>query len=111
MVPKRKNVDFFANKKAQSWWALRLRFQNTYRAVVERLPVGADDIISLDPNLPELLPLTMELSQPTYSINNAGKIVIDKAPDGARSPNLGDAVMIAMNPQTHTYELWKKLAS
>lgn len=36
----------------------------------------------------------MELSQPTYSINSAGKILIDKAPDGAKSPNLADAVMI-----------------
>ena len=111
MVPKRLNKDFFSNLKAQSWWALRLRFQNTYRAVVERLPVGADDIISIDPNLPELLPLTMELSQPTYSINNVGKIVIDKMPDGMRSPNLADAVMIAYGPSTRVYELWKKLGT
>jgi len=111
MVAKRKNKDFFANLKAQSWWALRLRFQQTYRAVVERLPVGVDDIISIDPNLPELLPLTMELSQPTYSINNAGKIVIDKMPDGMRSPNLADAVMIVYGPSTRVFELWSKLAS
>ena len=111
MVQKRKNKDFFSNLKAQSWWALRIRFQNTYRAVVERMPADVDDIISLDPCLPELLPLTMELSQPTYSINNVGKVVIDKAPEGMRSPNLADAVMIAMNPQTRTFELWKKLAS
>ena len=40
----------------------------------------------------------MELSQPTYSINTAGKILIDKQPEGASSPNLADAVMIAFNP-------------
>jgi phage terminase large subunit len=98
MVPKRKNKDYFANLKAQSWWALRLRFQATYRAVVEKMPFSSDELISIDPKLPELTPLTMELSQPTYSINTVGKILIDKQPDGTRSPNLADAVMIAFNP-------------
>ncbi len=41
-----------------------------------------------------------ELSQPTYSIGNTGKIVIDKAPEGTRSPNLADAVMIAASRAT-----------
>jgi hypothetical protein len=99
MVAMRKNKDFFANLKAQAWWALRLRFQATYRAVVERMTVPPDDIIAINPKLPELNALTMELSQPTYSINSVGKIVIDKAPDGARSPNLADATMIAFEPR------------
>lgn len=98
MVPKRKNKDYFANLKAQSWWALRLRFQATHRAVVDGLPYEADEIISIDPSVPELSALAMELSQPTYSINTVGKIVIDKKPDGAPSPNLADAVMIAFHP-------------
>jgi phage terminase large subunit len=88
------------------WWALRLRFQATYRAVVGKLPYAIDEIISIDPKLPELLPLTMELSQPTYSINTVGKIVIDKSPDGTRSPNLADAVMICFQPATRTLETW-----
>ena len=33
MVESRLNKDFFANLKAQSWWHLRLRFQETYRAI------------------------------------------------------------------------------
>ncbi len=111
MVPKRKNKDFFANSKAMSWWALRLRFQATYRAVVEKLPYEADQLISIDPQLEELLPLTLELSQPTYSVNTVGKIVIDKAPDGTRSPNLADAVMIAFNPSNRGLEVWLKLGA
>ena len=35
MVEGRTNADFFANLKAQSWWALRQRFQNTHRALEE----------------------------------------------------------------------------
>jgi hypothetical protein len=42
--------------------------------------------------------LIIELSQPTYSQNAVGKIVVDKMPDGTRSPNKADAVMIAFAP-------------
>jgi len=110
MVPKRKNRDFFANMKAMSWWALRRRMEHTHRAIVHGLPVDPDEIISIDPNLPELTALTMELSQPTYSLNSAGKILVDKQPDGMRSPNLADAVMICFNPADHTAQLWAAMA-
>jgi phage terminase large subunit len=109
MVKQRLNKDMFANAKAQAWWALRIRFQNTWRAVAEKIAVDPDTTISIDPKLAELSTLTMELSQPTYSINTVGKILVDKAPDGMRSPNLADAVMIAFQPATRTGELWAKL--
>jgi phage terminase large subunit len=100
----------FLNAKAQAWWALRMRFEQTYRAVVQKMPVDVDVIISIDPNLDELMPLQMELSQITYSINQTGKIVIDKQPDGTLSPNRADACMIAFNPQSRSLEIWAKLA-
>jgi hypothetical protein len=99
MVKERKNKDFFANMKAQSWWALRIRFQNTYRAVIEGMDFNADEIISISSDMPMLNKLIIELSQPTYSINGTGKILVDKAPDGMKSPNLGDAVMICFAPE------------
>ena len=110
MVKGRKNKDFFANMKAQSWWALRNRFEQTHRAVVQKMPVDIDSIISLDPNLAELEPLRSELSQITYSINQTGKILIDKQPPGTLSPNRADATMIAFNPQHRSLEIWAKLA-
>ena len=94
----RTNEDFFANFKAQSWWSLRRRFKLTYRAVVENLPVNFEDIISISSTLPELKKLMIELSQPTYSQNNNGKILVDKKPDGAKSQNCADAIMIAFAP-------------
>lgn len=97
--PSRTNKDFFANRKAQAWWSLRLRFQNTFRAV-NGAPYDPDNIISIDPGLPELSKLVSELVQPTYQINTAGKILIDKAPKGTRSPNRADAVMILYAPET-----------
>lgn len=110
MVPKRLNKDYFANLKAQSGWWLRLLFQNTYRAVVEKLPFDPNKIICIDSRLQHLVALTMELSQPTYTVNQTGKIVIDKAPEGSRSPNLYDAVMICFNPQKRHIDIWRNLA-
>lgn len=110
MVKERLNKDFFANAKAQAWWSLRLRFQATYRAVVEGMPFDPDEIISISPGLDELSLLTMELSQPTYTINAVGKVVIDKAPEGTKSPNLADCVMICYQPAARSIDIWKRLA-
>jgi hypothetical protein len=98
MVPGRKNKDFFANLKAQSWWSLRQRFQATHRAITEGGQFDPDELISIAPDLEELPQLLQELSQPTYSINGAGKVVIDKAPAGFKSPNLADAVCMVFAP-------------
>lgn len=106
-VPGRKNEDFFQNRKAQEWWALRRRFYATWRAVEQGDDFDPDEIISLDSqalNEPNegapfglLAKLMMELSQPTYVKNQLGKIVVDKAPAAqmaVKSPNLADTVMI-----------------
>jgi phage terminase large subunit len=100
-VKGRINSDFFANAKAQAWWSLRTRFQNTHRAVTEGMTiVDRDALISLPSGLPFLQKLCVELMQPTYHLNPAGKIIVDKSPSGASSPNLADAVMIRF-AQTH----------
>jgi len=94
----RTNEDFFANAKAQAWWSLRRRFQMTYRAVIEKLDYNKDDIISISSKITDYQKLLVELSQPTYSQNGSGKLLVDKKPSGAKSPNLADAVMIAFAP-------------
>ena len=93
----RRNKDYFRNRKAQAWFGLRKRFQQTFRAVVEEQDVPADDIISLSSELPLLNKLMAELSQPTYSLDTLGKVLVDKSPPGTRSPNLADCVMILMS--------------
>lgn len=97
MVKGRKNKDFFTNHKAQSWWWLRILFQNTQRALDGKF-YDPDLIISISSSLPELDALILELSQPTYSLRN-GKILVDKQPEGASSPNLSDSVMINYAPK------------
>jgi len=93
-VTGRKNEDYFANAKAQAWWNLRRLFENTHEAVTRGAKFDADEIISLSSRLPQLAKLQMELSQATYGMTTTGKMLINKKPDGARSPNLADAVVI-----------------
>jgi hypothetical protein len=93
-VEGRKNKEMFLNKKAQGWWALRCRFERTYKWVTGGVACGADDIISLSRELPGLQQLVLELSQPTYTTTTAGRILIDKQPEGSKSPNRADAVML-----------------
>lgn len=102
----RTNGDYFANHKAQSWWALRRRFQKTFRWVQwvetggkEGTPCGIDEIISLNPKNPMLTKLTAELSQVTYRQNEVGKLVIEKRPNGVKSPNMADTVVIRYAPK------------
>lgn len=101
----RKNKDMFANAKAQAWWFLKDRFHKTFKVVSairagEPLPDDLDyaDLIAISSEVPEIRELKSELSQVTWATNNAGKIVINKAPDGHKSPNRADSLMIAFAP-------------
>lgn len=93
------NEDYFKNLKAQGWWALRRRFEKTYQVLEEGIDHDPDELISLPSNLPLLHKVKRELSQPTF-VHTPGKlqIVVDKKPDGAKSPNLGDSIMMNYFP-------------
>ncbi len=88
----KQNKDAFENFNSQAAWSLRKRFLNTHRAVADGMEFDPSDIISIDSTLTELSKLTTELSQPTYTKTNAGKILINKKPQGTPSPNRFDAV-------------------
>lgn len=91
----RTNGDYYKNAKAQSWGVLRRRFRETFRAVTEPgYQFDPSFIISLDSRLPLLVKLTAELSQPTWGPNTTGHMVVNKKPDGSKSPNLADVVMM-----------------
>ncbi|HBH7053947.1 TPA: TerL protein [Morganella morganii] len=104
----RLNKDFFANAKAQGWWHLRKLFRNTHRAL-NGMDYDPDEIISISSAISNKDKLVVELSQPTWSKNTVGKIVIDKQPDGMKSPNLADAVMINYAPMESEMDTWGAL--
>jgi phage terminase large subunit len=92
------NRDFFGNMKAQAWWSIRTRFYKTWRAVVHGDVYPADQLISLDGNMVLLHQLMKELAQPTRGESTGLRMIVDKKPDGTRSPNLADAVIQAFFP-------------
>lgn len=103
------NKDQYGNLKAQAWMALRRRFENAHKAATGR-EYDPEMLISLPEDLPYLAQLQDELSQPQQKTSGTGKIIVDKAPDGAKSPNLADAVCMCFWPiggaDTFSYSGW-----
>jgi phage terminase large subunit len=93
------NEDFFSNLKSQGWWALRLRFERTYRMLTEKgVSFPPDQLISIDSAIPNYQSLIRELSQPVIKKSGDLKLLVDKKPEGAKSPNKADAVMMCYFP-------------
>lgn len=93
------NRDFFQNMKAQAWWSLRTRFYKTWRARTTGAVYSPDELISIDGTIPLIHQLKKELAQPTRGQSASTlKMIINKAPEGTRSPNLADAVVQAYFP-------------
>lgn len=93
------NKDFFHNLKAQAWWAVARMFEKTHRARTEpKFTWEPDELISLSSKIPLLRKLQKELSQPTIIQSSTLKLMIDKKPEGARSPNMADAVIMCFFP-------------
>ena len=92
------NKDFFDNLKAQAWWSLRTRFYKTFKARTEGAVYPVDELISIDGSIPLLEQLKKELAQPTVGHSSRLKLLIEKKPDGMRSPNLADSGVMAFFP-------------
>lgn len=94
------NEDFYKNLKAQGWWNLRRRFEKTYQMRTEPYiyKYKFDELISLPSSLPRIAQIKRELSQPTIKYDGAMRILVDKKPDGAKSPNFGDSIMMNYFP-------------
>lgn len=84
--------DMFGNLKAETWWRLRERFYKTYLAVNKGEKIAHQDLIVILSSLDNRHKLEAQLKQVTYSTNNAGKIIINKAPSGFSSPDIADAL-------------------
>lgn len=92
------NKDYFHNFKAQAWWHLARRFERTHRAVTEKISFPPGQLISLPSSLPRLRQIEKELSQATQSPSASLKMVVNKTPEGTKSPNIADAIVMAYFP-------------
>lgn len=97
------NKDMFQNLKAQAWWSIRTRFYKTFKAVTQNAVYPADDLISLDSGMVLLPQLMKELAQPTHKPGGSLRTVVDKQPDGMKSPNLADAGIMMYFPVPDDY--------
>lgn len=91
------NKNQYANMKAQAWFALRRRFENAYKASIGK-SYDPENLISISPDIDDLEQLEDELTQPQHKISGTGKTMVDKQPDGAKSPNRADSIVMAFWP-------------
>ena len=92
------NRAMFANFKAQAWWSVRQMFYKTWRNHTQGVVYTPDEMVSLDSSMPLLHQLIDELAQPTLGQSQDLKMLINKKPDGMKSPNLGDAAVMCLFP-------------
>lgn len=92
------NGDIYKNLKAQSWFRTRARFLKTYKAVTKGEKYPLEEMISISGDIPQVHQIAMELSQAQRKTDTQGRTMVDKKPEGARSPNMADAIIIADNP-------------
>lgn len=88
-----KNKDFFHRVNAQAWWNIKLRVENTLRAL-DGEKVDLDTCFFIDSKIDNIDKVLAELSQCVYD-DSTGKIKVDKAPDGMDSPNTADSIILA----------------
>lgn len=94
----RKNKDNFQGLKGQAWFQLQRRFEKTFKAVTAGIKYSPDELISIDSKLPNLHSVKKELSQPTFTMSSSMRLNVNKAPDGTKSPNKADAIVMAYWP-------------
>jgi hypothetical protein len=104
----RKAKDMFVNRAAQAGWMLRLRFQESFKAS-QGQEYDVENIISINPALPDLSRVLAELSQPQVKETATGKIQLEKTPKGARSPNYFDSISYNYAPRVLPLNISDKL--
>ena len=94
-----RNEDFFENLKAQAWWEVRGMFHRSYK--IRQGEEIEGEFISISNQIPSIImqKLIEELSRPTHKESlSTNRMVVDKQPDGQKSPDMGDAVVMACYP-------------
>lgn len=92
---RRKAKDMFANRKAQTWYEGRLA---CYAAWCARKgePYDRERLFCVPHELELRELLLSQLAQATAKVTLSGKLQVDKNPDDVSSPDLADAVLMAL---------------
>ena len=94
-------ADTFKNNRSQYYYALALRFYNTYRAVVKGEYVDPSEMISIDSDgVDDMDLLRSEVCRIPRKENNTGLYQImsklEMKNNGIPSPNIADCIMMSM---------------
>lgn len=108
----RMNLDIFANKRAQWWWYLRDRFENTYRAIEKGEYINPDEMISICSDIKDIKLLKAELTRVQRKRGNRNSLILleskqDMKRRGLRSPGMADALVYAFANKSIS-ESWGK---
>lgn len=103
------NEQLFKNLKAQAWSHIARRFYKTWR-VIESMKNGnqieiydPEELISLDSSMDLLQSLIDELAQPTRGQSTDLKTIIEKRPNGMKSPDMADGGVMMFFPMPDDY--------
>ena len=88
------NKEAFLRQNAQAGWNLRLRLDNTIKAL-DGDTVDYEKCLFISGDIPNLEEYLIEMSQPIYDYDIADRIKLDKAPDDKPSPDMYDATVMA----------------
>ena len=96
-----KNIDMFANLKAQAWWEIADKIKYTYNAVNNKYDkIDQDMIISISSLINDIDSLIIELSTPRKDFDNSGRVKVESKKDLAKreidSPNKADAFIMCL---------------
>jgi len=92
------NKDMFRNKRAQYYWLLRDRFENTYRAIVHGEYVDPEEMISISSDCNNIDQLKAELTKIERKRSGTNQLILieskaDMRKRGLKSPNIADALI------------------
>jgi hypothetical protein len=104
------NKELFENIKAQVCFKLRTMFMNTHK-YMNNEDHDKRKILSFKNFSDNILfnKFVREISQPQHKLSLSGKIIIDKKPKGAKSPNLFDSLQICLADVEEEWINWSIL--
>lgn len=90
------NEDFYQNIRVQAWWEFARRAELVYRMIKgEITSMKPEDVISISSDINNWKKLKDELAQVTAQPSSGTmKMTINKKPEGMKSPNYGDSVIM-----------------
>ena len=89
------NEQMFQSRNSQMGWALRIRAENTKRMLKGERGVHFKDCLFIADDIEDMDNFLIQLSQPEWQINRRGRLVIEKKPENAPSPDKYDAAILA----------------